>query len=103
MGGVTLAARLPPALRIRDFGLTWLTTILSGFGLQMVAVAVGWQVYAIHRDPLDLGLIGLAEFVPLPILALPAGMFADRVSRRLVVLVSIVLDLATVGLLLAVT
>ena len=44
-----------------------------GFAGQMVAVAVGWQVYAIHRNPFDLGLIGLVEFVPLPLLALPAG------------------------------
>ena len=48
----------------------------------MIAVAVGWQVYAIHRDPLDLGLIGLVEFVPLLLLALPAGQLADVVPRR---------------------
>jgi MFS family permease len=103
MGGVSFVARLPPALRIRDYGLLWLTTLLTGFGLQMVAVAVGWQVYAIRRSAFDLGLIGLAEFVPLPLLALPAGQLADRVSRRLVILVSCVLDLAVVLLLLVVT
>ena len=54
----------------------------------MLVVAIGWQVYAIHRNPLDLGLVGLAEFVPLPVLALPAGQLADRVSRRLVVAVA---------------
>jgi MFS family permease len=69
----------------------------------MVAVAIGWQVYSIHRNPLDLGLVGLAEFVPLPILALPAGQIADRVSRRTISAISLVLNLATVGVLLAIT
>ena len=45
----------------------------TGFASQMLAVAIGWQVYAIHRNPLDLGLVGLMEFLPLPLLALPAG------------------------------
>ena len=54
------------------------------FAENMIAVAVGWQVFAIHKDPLDLGLIGLAEFVPLLVLALPAGHLADRLPRRLV-------------------
>jgi len=96
-------SRLPPALRIRDYGLLWLTTLLTGFGLQMVAVAVGWQVYAIRHSAFDLGLIGLAEFVPLPLLALPSGQLADHVSRRLVILISCGLDLVTVLLLLVVT
>jgi MFS family permease len=69
----------------------------------MVAVAIGWQVYSIHRNPLDLGLVGLAEFVPLPILALPAGQIADRVSRRTISAISLVLNLAIVGALLAIT
>ena len=51
-------------------------------GSQMTAVAVGWQVYAIEHDPFDLGLIGLAEFLPLLLLALPAGHLADRLPRR---------------------
>ena len=48
----------------------------------MIAVAVGWQVYSIHENPLDLGLIGLAEFLPLPLLALPAGHIADRLPAE---------------------
>ena len=77
--------RLPPALHLRDFGLLWISSLANGLALQMLVVAIGWQVYAIHRNPLDLGFVGLAEFVPLPILALPAGHLADRVERRLVV------------------
>jgi len=95
--------RLPPALQRRDYGLLWTITLVTGVAMQMVAVAVGWQVYAIHRDPFDLGLIGLMEFIPLPLLALPAGQLSDRVSRRVVIAVSIVLDTIVVLLLLAVT
>jgi len=69
----------------------------------MAAVAIGWQVYAVHRNPLDLGLVGLAEFVPLPLLALPAGQLADRVSRRTVTAASLLLTLVTVAVLLAIT
>jgi MFS family permease len=56
----------------------------------MAAVAIGWQVYELSGDPLDLGLIGLAEFLPLLLLALPAGQLADHVSRRLIFAVAIV-------------
>jgi len=71
-----------------------------GFGREMVLVAVGWQVYAIDRNPLHLGLVGLAEFLPLPLLALPAGAVADRLSRKHVFVVSLAIDaLITVGFL----
>ena len=69
----------------------------------MLAVAIGWQVYAIHRNPLDLGLVGLAEFVPLPILALPAGQLADRVSRRVVSAGALVIHVAIAAVLVTIT
>src|SRR5580765_3716125 len=86
-------ARLPPALRLREFRLLWLAILSMSFATQMVAVAVGWQVYSLHHRPLDLGLIGLAEFLPLPLLALPAGALADRFSRRLIFALSVFLEL----------
>jgi len=48
--------RLPPALHHRDYRRLWLGMLGSSFGTQMVSVAVGWQVYAIHRSAFDLGL-----------------------------------------------
>jgi predicted MFS family arabinose efflux permease len=67
----------------------------------MSFVAVGWQVYAIHRNPLDLGIVGLAMFVPLPLLALPAGHLADRYPRRTILAVATAIDaVVSVGLLL---
>ena len=76
--------RLPPALRIRDFALLWASLLSNGLASQMLVVAIGWQVYSIHHNPLDLGLVGLMEFLPLPLLALPAGQMADRLPRRAV-------------------
>src|SRR3954447_6621437 len=73
------------------------------FADAMVAVAVGWQVYAIHKNPFDLGLIGLAEFLPLPLLALPAGHLSDRLPRRAVGASAIALNTVMVGGLLVVT
>jgi len=88
------------ALRYRDFRLFWVAMLASGFALHMAAVAIGWQVYAIRGKPLDLGLIGLAEFVPLPLLALPAGQIADRLPRRAVFAVALGFEaLVAVGLL----
>jgi MFS family permease len=69
----------------------------------MVAVAIGWQVFAIHRDPLDLGLIGLMEFVPLPLLALPMGQLTDRLPRRLMFAAGLTVALTVSVLLLIVT
>lgn len=76
--------RLGPALEVRDFQLWWLSVMLMWVSLQMLEVAIGWEVYAQHRSALDLGWIGLAEFVPMFVLALPAGHIADRLPRRLV-------------------
>ena len=67
-----------PPLRHRDFALYVGATVATAFAIEMSFVAIGWQVYSIHGDPLDLGLVGLAMFLPLPLFALPAGHFADR-------------------------
>jgi MFS family permease len=84
--------RLGPALAERDFALLWLALIGMGTSVQMLEVAIGWQVYSNHRSALNLGWIGLAEFVPMFLLALPAGQLADRLPRRLVLGVSLLLS-----------
>jgi MFS family permease len=76
--------RIGPALEVRDFRLWWLAILCMWLSLQMLEVAIGWEVYAQHGSALDLGWIGLAEFVPMFVLALPAGQLADRAPRRLV-------------------
>ena len=95
--------RLPPALRVRGFAFLWTALLTNGFATQMIVVAIGWQVYTIRHRPLDLGLVGLAEFLPLPLLALPAGQLADRVSRRRVAVLASGIQVLIVVVLLAIT
>jgi len=95
--------RLPAALHHRDFALLWVASLAMGLGTQMASVIVGWQVYDIRQSAFDLGLIGLAGFVPLPLLALPAGHLADRLPRRLVFAGALVLNMTVMAALTAVT
>lgn len=74
------------ALKYRDFALYALARTLATLAWQMLTVAVGWQVYALTRDPLALGLTGLVQFVPFVCLVLPAGQVADLADRRLVLI-----------------
>ncbi len=48
------------------------------------AVAIGWQIFSLRHQPFDLGLVGLTLFLPQLLLALPAGVLADRFDRRLI-------------------
>lgn len=90
---------LGPAIGVRDFALLWVALLAMGSSVQMLEVAIGWQVYTYHRSALYLGLIGLAEFIPMFALALPAGHLADRFPRRLVLGVSLLASAAVaVGL-----
>jgi MFS family permease len=87
----------------RDFRLFWAAFVATGFAMQMATVAIGWQVYEISGNPLDLGLIGLAEFLPLLLLALPAGNLADRVPRRTLYAFMVLVDVSVALALLGVT
>ena len=88
---------------LRDRNVTRLlgSQLLSTLTFGVVAAALGWQAFQRTGSPLTLGLIGLAEFIPALIFALPAGQMADRLDRRkvaavgmaIVVLMSIALAL----------
>src|SRR5438874_3500671 len=71
----------------RDFTLYQLARFFIVAALEMQSVAVGWQVYEITRRPLDLGLVGLAQFLPNVFLFLLAGHAADRFSRKNLLLI----------------
>jgi len=77
------AARHDPyaSLRIPNFRWFIISLLTMNVATQLQAVVVSWQVYALTRDPLSLGLIGLAEALPFIGFALPAGHLADRASR----------------------
>lgn len=89
--------------RHRAFVAFWFARIASGFGFQMLSVAVGWQIYAITGRALDLGLIGLAQFIPSVLLALPAGHVADQFERRRIVLFGQLVELVAIALLAGLT
>ena len=72
------------ALHHPAFVFYWLATAAAGFAVQIMSVSVGWQVYDITRDPLDLGLVGLAQFLPPLLLVLVTGLAADKFNRRLI-------------------
>ena len=66
-------------------------------GTMILSVAVGWHVYEITRDPLALGYVGLAQFLPMVLLTLPAGQVADMVNRRFIILATSALQAAVAG------
>ncbi len=72
------------ALRHRPFVFYWLATGAAAFAVQIMSVAVGWQIYDITRNPLHLGYVGLAQFLPPLLLVLVTGLAADRFSRRFI-------------------
>ena len=77
-------------LRNRAVALLLAIGLLDGVSAGATLTALGWQAYARAHDPLVLGLLGLSEFVPAALLALPAGHIADRHDRRLVALLGFV-------------
>ncbi|HEY1562937.1 MAG TPA: MFS transporter [Caulobacteraceae bacterium] len=79
----------PGLLREPDYLKFWASRWMGGFGSTIQSVAMGWQVYTLSRRTLDVAhaafnvsLIGLVTFVPLLLLALPAGETVDRRDRR---------------------
>jgi MFS family permease len=63
----------------------WFARIFATAALQMLAVCVGWQIYELTNSALDLGLVGLAQFIPAVLFMLLAGHIADRHHRGRVV------------------
>jgi MFS family permease len=68
--------------RNRDFSLFWFGSMLSGIGSQFTTVAMAWQIYELTDSALQIGLLGLARAVPQMILLLFAGLLADAINRR---------------------
>jgi MFS family permease len=86
IGGEGLPKTVPGGhvLRQRDFRLYLGVRFMSSVAMQMQSVAVGWQIYEITQDPLSLGLVGLAQFLPMAGFILPAGDITDRFDRRII-------------------
>lgn len=83
----------------RDLPLYLGTRALGRITMLVQSVAVGWQVYALTRNPLSLGIVGLVEFAPMFLLALPAGELADRFNQRALLAASFLLEAISSALL----
>lgn len=95
-------------LKRRDFMLYWSTRVASTLGVQIQSVALGWQMYAVARQTHSIsqsafyvGMIGLAAFIPVFLLALPAGEAADRYERKKILMLCYTGEICTALLLLA--
>lgn len=87
----------------QGFRRYWTAQLSAVLASQMQMVAVGWQVYALTQDPLDLGFVGLVQFFPVLLFSLVAGHVADRYERRWILTFCIALDLLCALLLLILT
>jgi MFS family permease len=96
-------SRLPAAVQQRDFALFVAAVLSMNLASQMIAVAIGWQVYDVNHRAFDLGLIGLLEFAPVFVLAIPAGQLSDRISRRVVMLFALALLVTVAAALIVVS
>src|SRR3954468_13367417 len=94
------AAAAPHPLAIRDFRFYWTARLASTIGQMAMVIVIGWQGYDnarrtmdLHHAALQLGLIGIVQFVTLFVLTLVTGWVADRVDRRYIARASIALEL----------
>src|SRR3979409_1395357 len=69
-------------LRHRSFVRFWCARTFTNGAFMMQGVAVGWQMYDLTGNPLDLGLVGLVQFFPLIVTSIAAGQILDLFDRR---------------------
>jgi MFS family permease len=88
------------AIAQRDFRKYIASTFFATIAMMIQSVAVAWQVYDLSRSPMVLGYVGLFQFIPLAIFALPAGELADRVDRRAMLAATYVVQAVCAALLI---
>ena len=90
------------SFRSRDFRLLLSANLLSTLGIQMLSLAVSWDLYVKTKSAAVLGNVGFVQVAPFLLFALPAGHFADRHDRRRIMIFTQLLVMA-VGAVLAST
>ena len=75
-------------LRVRDFRLLLTGRFITSFGGEMLTFAIAWELWLRTKSAFALGMVGLVQVVPVILLALPAGHFADQHNRRRIILVT---------------
>ncbi|QEY61251.1 MFS transporter [Metapseudomonas lalkuanensis] len=83
----------------RPFLAFWFARVCTASGFQMITVAIGWHIYELTGNVLDLGLVGLVEFLPRVLFMLHTGHVADRFDRRRVAAICQVLQALVAGVL----
>ncbi|BAN46610.1 MFS transporter [Metapseudomonas resinovorans] len=83
----------------RPFMAFWFARVCTASGFQMITVAIGWHIYQLTGSVLDLGLVGLVEFLPRVMFMLHTGHVADRFDRRRVAATCQVLQALVAGVL----
>lgn len=76
------------ALQFRDYRLLWTGNVVTQTGQWMQQVALGWLVLDLTGSATYLGMVGFARGIPMLFMSLPAGVLADRVDRRKLLLVA---------------
>ncbi|MGA2547428.1 MAG: MFS transporter [Rectinemataceae bacterium] len=85
----------------RPFAFFWFARVSATVAFQIQAVAIGWQMYKLTGSAFYLGLVGLAQFLPMFVLTLAVGHVADRYDRRAIVRVCQLVEGLATGLLAA--
>ncbi len=85
------------AIQSRNRTIFFIGMLSDALSYQIQSVAVGWHVYTLAHRASDLGLVGLALFLPTFAFALPAGIFADRHDRRVVASLTALLEAASIA------
>ena len=86
-------------LQQKSFIRRWCARLLGTAGMQMLMVAVGWQMYDLTGSAWDLGLVGLYQFAPALLLMLVAGHVADRAHRGRIVAACLLLQMGVAAVL----
>src|SRR5213075_420479 len=73
-------------LQHRDFSLYLAARFIAALGQQMLTVAVGWELYERTHSSLALGMVGLAQMLPMILFTLPAGHLADNLNRKQIII-----------------
>lgn len=96
---MTAAADRPHPFRIPNFRAYWIARLATTLAQMAMVIVIGWQVYDLARETMSvkeaafqLGLIGVAQFLPLLVLSLVAGWVADRIDRRWIARAAVALE-----------
>src|SRR5262245_15439809 len=85
----------------RDLSIYLGGRFLTETATLMQSVAIGWRIYEISRSPMALGLVGLAQFVPMFGLTLPSGELCDRLDPRKILSLGLLIQALCSGALFA--